>query len=227
MKIAVHQPQYLPWLGYFNKMAVADVFVLLDTVQYKKNEWQNRNKIKTAQGWQWLTVPVSYKFPEKINEVRINGRVHWQDIHIKGLATNYSKAPFFDALNKGLSEIFDEDWEMLAPLNIFVVKKLAAMLGVTTPIYVASELDSFPQSPDERLIAITKYFGGTTYLAGEGGQAYMNIEMYKKEGVDVTFLAYDHPVYPQLFGSFEPFLSVLDLLMNCGDQSLGILKGET
>lgn len=224
MKIAIHQPQYMPWLGYFNKMATADIFILLDTVQYKKNEWQNRNRIKTAQGWQWLTVPVSFKFPEKINEVRINGRNNWQSIHEKSLTTNYSKSSFFDIVIKHLEEIYTENWDFLAPLNIFVVKKLAEMLGITTPIYVASELDSFPEDPDERLIAITKYFDGTTYLAGEGGQSYMKIEKYNQEGITVEFLQYDHPLYPQLFGPFEPCLSVLDLLMNCGPQSLEILK---
>jgi hypothetical protein len=95
--VAVHQPQYLPWLGYFDKMRRADVFCYLNDVQYKKNEWQNRNRIKTAQNWQWLTVPVRYHFPEKINEVHINNGVDWTRKHLQALITNYRRAPYYKA----------------------------------------------------------------------------------------------------------------------------------
>ena len=95
MIVAVHQPQYLPWLGYFDKMAKADIFCYLDNVQYKKNEWQNRNRIKTAQGWQWLTVPVSYRFPQKINQVGINRTTAWGKKHLQAFDTNYGRAPFY------------------------------------------------------------------------------------------------------------------------------------
>lgn len=225
MIVAVHQPQYLPWLGYFEKIDRADVFVLLDTVQYKKNEWQNRNKIKTTQGWQWLTVPVLYKFPEKIYEVRINNNTNWQDKHRKSLQTSYSKAHYFDSVNQALEKVFSVDWKYITNLNVFVVKELAKLLGITTPIHVASELPEFPDFPDERLIAITKHFNASTYLAGAGGQGYMDVEKFKDAGIDVQFQGYVHPVYPQLYGEFEPFMSVLDLLCNCGRRSLSILRG--
>lgn len=226
MVIGVHQPQYMPWLGYFDKIDRADVFVLLDTVQFKKNEWQNRNRIKTAQGWQWLTVPVLYKFPQKIYEVAINNNNNWRDIHRKSLQTNYSKSSYFNDIIEFLDNVFSAQWDDIAPLNIFIVKELAQILGVNTRIYVASDLDKFPDDPDDRLIAITKYFNGTTYLAGSGGKAYMKTEKYEKAGITVQFQEFCHPVYPQLFGKFEPFMSVLDLLLNCGPESLSILRGE-
>jgi hypothetical protein len=226
MIVAVHQPQYLPWLGYFDKIDRADIFVLLDTVQYKKNEWQNRNRIKTAAGPQWLTVPVTYRFPQRISEVGINHRERWQHKQRQAIVSNYRKAPFWDGLAPLIEEILTPSWEMLAPLNIFVVKRLSEILGITTPLHVASQLAAFPEDPDERLIAITKHFGADVYLAGGGGRDYMDLDRYEKNGIKVLFQEYHHPVYEQRFGAFEPFMSVLDLLFNHGPDSLKILRGE-
>jgi hypothetical protein len=226
MIVAVHQPQYLPWLGYFDKIDKADIFVLLDTVQFKKNEWQNRNKIKTAQGWQWLTVPVMYKYPQLVNEVTINNKVNWQHKHRQALLSNYKRAPYFDMVEKILGEILSSSWEYISQLNMEAVKRLVTMLGIDTPLYIASELGEFPQDPDERLVALTKHFGAGTYLAGMGGRGYMNLDTYSRNGIKVIFQDFKHPVYQQLFGEFEPFMSVIDLIFNHGDKSLTILRGK-
>ncbi|MHB8092097.1 MAG: WbqC family protein [Syntrophales bacterium] len=225
MMVAVHQPQYLPWLGYFDKIAAADVFVLLDNVQFKKNEWQNRNRIKTAAGPQWLTVPVRYKFPERINEVSVNNQEHWVNKHRQAIVTNYRKAPCWDEVSTILEPIFAGSWESISQLNIFTVKLLAKTLGIETPLYVASELPPFPEDPDLRLIAIAKHFAADTYLAGKGGIDYMNLACFRENGVRVKFQQYNHPVYRQLFNGFEPFMSVIDLLFNYGEDSLKILRG--
>jgi len=227
MIVAVHQPQYLPWLGYFDKIDKADVFVLLDTVQFKKNEWQNRNKIKTAQGWQWVTVPVLYRYPQLIHEVTINDNVNWQHKHRQAMVSNYKRAPYYEMLEDFLEGIFSHSWQSISQLNGEVVRRLATILGIDTPIYVASDLGEFPQDPDERLIAITKHFGAGTYFAGMGGRGYMNLDIYDKDGIEVIFQDFKHPVYTQLFGDFEPFMSVIDLIFNHGDNSLTILRGET
>jgi len=226
MIVAIHQPQYLPWLGYFEKIDRADVFVLLDRVQYKKNEWQNRNRIKTADGWQWITVPVMYRFPQRIEEVPINNRERWQHKQRQAITSNYRKAPFWEGLAPFIEEILGSDWEMISQLNIFGVKRLAEILGIKTPLYVASELGAFPETPDERLIAITKHFGADTYLAGKGGRDYMDLDLYSRNGIQVLFQEYCHPVYDQLFGTFEPCMSVVDLLFNHGGESLKILRGK-
>lgn len=225
MIVSVHQPQYMPWLGYFDKIDRADAFVLLDNVQFKKNEWQNRNRIKSPQGAQWLTVPVRYKFPQLINEVEINHQERWQHKQQQSILSNYRKAPFWTILEPLFEDVFSRPWTMLADLNVFVVKKLVEILGITTPLYIASELGEFSEDPDERLIAITKYFNTDTYLAGSGGHDYMNLELYTQAGVSVLFQEYRHPDYHQLFGSFEPYLSVIDLIYNHGTDSLKILRG--
>ena len=227
MIVAVHQPQYLPWLGYFDKIDHADIFVLPDTIQYKKNEWQNRNRIKTAAGPQWLTVPVTYRFPQRIGEVAVNNRERWQHKQRQAILSNYRQAPFWDSLAPLIEEILTPNWEYLAPLNILGVRRLAEILGIETPLYVASELGEFPDDPDERLIAITKHFGADTYLAGAGGREYMKLDSYRQSGVNVIFQEYRHPIYEQRFGVFVPFLSVLDLLFNHGPESLTILRGKS
>lgn len=226
MIVSVHQPQYLPWLGYFDKIDKADVFVLLDTVQFKKNEWQNRNRIKTAQGAQWLTVPVMYRFPQLIREVEINHREKWQHKQRQAMLSSYRKAPFWSMLEPFFEEIFATRWDGIARLNIHVVKKLTEILGIGTPLFVASEIGGFPEDPDERLIALTRHFGADRYLAGSGGQGYMNLDKYREQGVEVVFQQYRHPVYNQLYGDFEPFLSVIDLIFNHGKESLDIVRGK-
>jgi hypothetical protein len=227
MIVAVHQPQYLPWIGYFHKIDKADVFVLLDTVQFKKNEWQNRNKIKTAQGWQWLTVPVLYRYPQLIQEVTIHNKVPWQRKHSQAIVSNYTKALHYDMLEPLFAEIFSSSWEIISQLNIEIVRRLTRILGIDTPLYVASELGAFPEDPDERLIGIARHFGAEIYLAGAGGREYMDLNKYHKAGVQVIFQEFRHPVYDQLFGEFEPFMSVIDLIFNHGDESLRIIRGGT
>jgi hypothetical protein len=226
MIVSVHQPQYLPWLGYFDKIEKADVFVLLDNVQFKKNEWQNRNKIKTAAGEQWLTVPVMYRFPQLINEVEVNNKERWQHKQQQAVISNYKKAPHWDGLEPFFTDLFQSQWQTISQLNIHVVKTLAKILGIETPLHVASEIGNFPEDPDERLIAITKHFGADTYLAGSGGHDYMDMDKYDRNSVKVLFQDYKHPVYDQLFGDFLPYMSVIDLIFNNGGESLRILRGN-
>ena len=227
MIVAVHQPQYLPWIGYFDKIDRADIFVLLDNVQFKKNEWQNRNKIKTTTGWQWITVPVTYRFPQLINEVEINNQDRWQHKQRQAILSNYKKSPCWDFLEGFFHDLFEVYWQTISQLNIHVVKKLVEILGITTPLFIASEIGKFPEDPDERLIAIVKHFGADTYLAGSGGREYMDMGKYEKNEINVIFQDYRHPVYHQLFGDFMFPMSVIDLIFNHGKESLNILRGNT
>jgi len=137
MRLAAHQPQYLPWLGYFDKLDRADIFVLLDTVQFKKNEWQNRNRIRTAEGWQWLTVPVRHRFPTVIREVRIDESGAWRRKHREALRLLYARAPFRQAVLPPLETLLEEPFTDLAALNERTVRLLSGLLGVRTPIVPA------------------------------------------------------------------------------------------
>ena len=220
MKVAIHQPQYLPWLGYFDKIRRADVFCFLDNVQYKKNEWQNRNRIKGTEGWQWLTVPVKYRFPEKINEVTVNNAVDWRKKHLRALATNYSKTPFFGEYVGVFEEAYVMAWGGLSELNIYLVEKTRELLGLKERrTVVASDL-TLSDDPTDRLIDICQSVGGDTYLSGKDGASYMDLDRFRKRGIDVIFQDFNHPVYSQLYGEFVSHLSVVDLLFNCGPESL-------
>ncbi|NTV29132.1 MAG: WbqC family protein [Candidatus Omnitrophica bacterium] len=228
MLCAIHQPQYLPWLGYFEKMARADVFVLLDNVQFKKNEWQNRNRIRTSQGWQWLTVPVRHGLGQRISEVRLNAAVDWRAQHRKAVELNYRKAPFFGQYWPRLSALYDLEWDSLGELNIAVVRLLAELLGVSTRLVTSSELP-VTSGKTQRLVDICRALDCDAYLAGAGCEKYMDFGLFSSSGIQLEVQAYRHPVYPQQWGrageGFVPYLSVLDLLLNCGPESLTVLRG--
>ena len=220
MIVAVHQPQYLPWLGYFDKIRCADAFCVLDNVQYKKNDWQNRNRIKTAGGRQWLTVPVHYRFGQVISSVRINSSVNWRHKHLQALVSNYSRAPFFKDYIEIFEQAYTRDWDLLSELNIFFIEKLRAALALPPiPIVRASQL-ALSDDPTDRLIDICRALNADTYLSGQDGIKYMDLERFRQNDVQVIIQDFNHPVYPQLFGSFQSHLSVVDLLFNCGVDSL-------
>lgn len=225
MKLAAHQPQYLPWLGFFDKMDRVDRFVLLDVVQYRKNEWQNRNRIRTPDGWQWLTVPVHYRFPMSIREVMLDDEdVRWRRKHREALRIHYARSPFRAALLPALEDLLDEPHDNLAALNVRMVRLLAGLLGARTPISLASEVPGLPEGADARLIALCRHFGCSDYLAGAGGADYMDMESYRRAGVRVGFQDFRHPVYPQAYPGFEPHLSAVDLLLNCGPGSIARIR---
>jgi hypothetical protein len=222
--VAVHQPQYLPWIGYFDKMRKADVFCYLNDVQYKKNEWQNRNRIKTAQGWQWLTVPVRYRFPEKINEVKINNTIQWSKKHLQALKTNYSRAPYFKAYISIFEDAFAEEWELISELNIHLIERLKDALQMQEKTTIISSELTLREEPTDRLIDICKTLGADTYLAGQGAAGYMDVARFEKNGLKVITQDVKHPVYPQLFGDFQSHLSIVDLLFNCGPDSMNVIR---
>ena len=226
MIAAIHQPQYIPWLGYIDKIDRADVFCFLDNVQYKKNDWQNRNRIKTTSGWQWLTVPVRFRFPQRITEVTIDNSVNWGRKHLQALHTNYRKTPFFDQTIEVFQQLYSRQWHSLSELNIEVVHQILSLLEVgDVQTVLASELD-VSDDPNDRLIDICRALGCDTYLAGSAGKNYMDIDRFQQHGISVVFQQFSHPAYPQLFGDFISNLSVIDLLFNCGPQSMQIIREQ-
>jgi len=223
VRVAIHQPQYLPWLGYVDKLDSADVFVILDTVQFKKHEWQNRNRIRTNEGWQWLTVPIIDRFPERIDLVEVNARVAWSRKHCQALRLHYGKAPFWNPLGPALLAILERPWASLRDLNIAVLELLCTQLGTATRRVLASTL-SAREEPTDRLIDLCRAVGGAEYLSGEAGPEYMDLGRLASAGLAVSAQAYQHPAYPQQYTPFVSHLSVIDLLFNCGPESLAVLR---
>ncbi len=216
MIITIHQPQYMPWAGYIGKAMLADIFVALDTVQFHKNEWQNRNKIRNNQSWQWLTVPVTYKFPEKIMEVKINNLVDWRNNHTKALFFGYKKAPYFQTYWDAIKVIFEKEWRSLADINIELIRILFKIVNVKAEIIRASELDIQTDDQTGRLVEICKRLEGDIYLSGMHGKEYIDRQQFAESGIGLQFHSFEHPIYPQIHGGFEPYMAVIDLLFNIG-----------
>ena len=223
MRVAIHQPQYLPWLGYLDKLDRTDVFVLLDTVQFKKNEWQNRNRIRTAQGWQYLTVPVLHEFPQRLDQVRINNQTDWRRKHQTALETHYRRAPYYDRYAPAFRALFSRDWERLAPLNVEVIRVLAEAFEIRTRLVEASRF-SARDDQTGRLVDLCKSLRADRYLAGDGGRAYMNLGEFEEAGISVEFQEFAHPEYAQVYAPFIAGMSAIDLLFNCGRDGIELLR---
>ncbi len=227
--ISVHQPQYLPWLGYFDKILKSDCFVFLDDVQYKHREFQNRNMIRTKQGSMWLTVPVVTKGRrgQLVNEVDIDTGAGWQERHLRSVKAWYGKAPHFDRYIGFFEKTYRErTWEKLKDLNVHFIKFLLDELGITTPLRFSSDLGG-GESATSRIINICKELGADIYLSGAGGKEYLDEELFRKEKLGLKYQEFRHPVYEQLFGGgdFMPYMSAVDMLFNMGPHSKDILAG--
>jgi hypothetical protein len=222
---AIHQPQYLPYLGFFHKLARCDVFVVLDNVQFHRRGLQHRNKIKTKDGWQWLTVPVLQRFDQRINEVMIDPTAPWQRKHVNALRWNYGRAPFSEMYVPELIEILEKPWENLSELNMALTGYVMEKLGNRCRIVFASELDVEGRRSD-LLAGLCRAVGATAYLSGPGGRRYMDLEVFETAGIDVMWQEFEHPQYEQLFpeAGFIPDLSVVDVLMSCGPNTSRFLE---
>lgn len=224
MILSVHQPQYLPWLGYFHKIVRSDLFLYLDDVQYKKREFQNRNKIKTPNGPLWLTIPVITKglYTQHIKDVRINREEDWEQDHWKSIEFNYRKAAYFNEHRDFFYGLFQKKWDSLQEISVTIIDHVLSYLGIATPRKFSSEYNAATLST-ERIIELCKKTGADTYLSGAGGRAYMDETLFDKSGIKVMYQDFKHPEYPQLYGSFEPYMSIVDMLFNAGPQCRELL----
>lgn len=225
MIVAAHQPQFIPWLGYFDKMLQCDLFVLLDDVQFKKNEWQNRNKIWSREGGQWLTVPVIHHFPSEIREVSINNTSAWKHKHAATLRQTYAHARFFDNVWPVWQKMYDADRTTLLDINLYSIDRLREALEVKTPMRLSSELGVEGRST-ERLVNLCGKLGADTYLAGAGGKDYMDMALFEKAGIKVSFQDYPHPVYAQFDEVFVSHLSALDVVFHHGPAAPQVLRSS-
>jgi hypothetical protein len=226
MTVVVLQPGYLPWLGFFDQMRRADVFVYYDDVQYDTHGWRNRNRIKTRQGPLWLTVPVRHSGLSKprILDVAIDARTNWAKKHVASIRQAYAGAPFVKRYGAALEELLMRPWEQLVDLDIAVAGLLAEWLGVRRRIERASEL-RIEGEQTERLVNICRHFGASAYLSGSAAREYLDVSLFERDGIRVEWQDFTHPVYPQLHGDFVPYMSAIDLVLNCGERATDIVQG--
>lgn len=227
MVVGIHQLHYLPWLRYVEKIVHSDVFVVLDNIQFNKNGWQNRNRLKTAAGETLLTVPVRAHAGQTLDQVRIHNGVNWKRKHWRTLEQSYRKAGHFPDIAPFLEDVYTRDWEYLNDLNRYMLDHFLKILGVTTRVVYASELGA-PGAATERLVNIIKAVGGDTYYTGAYAlDTYLDRGELERSGIKLRVQHWTPPVYPQLHGDFVSDLSIVDLLMNCGDRALQHFNGRS
>lgn len=219
MKVAIHQPQYMPWLPYFLKIDESDLFILLDTVDFQKNGLQNRNQIKTTQGAHWLTVPVRQQLGQKIRDVKIDNSTNWRRKHWHAIQLCYRKAQAFKKYEKELEELYTREWSGLSELNIELIILILRWMNIRTPIVRSSQMKAAGVASD-LVLNLCLEAGGTHYLSGIGGKNYLDSEAFEKNGIEIDYRSSVEPeVYPQMFPQtgFINHLSALDIVLNCGD----------
>lgn len=223
--VVVLQPSYMPWLGYFDQMDRADVFVFYDVVQYDKNGWRNRNRIKTRQGAQWITVPVlqSKRHDQTNLEVEIDTRGDWAAKHTSSLEQAYAHARHVDDYLPEIASVLHQPWTKLVDLNVRLTQTICGWLDIATECHRCSELD-VAGDRNERLLNICRRFGADRYISGDSAKDYLDEDAFRRSGIEVEWQDYRHPRYEQLHGEFLPNLSVIDLLFNCGGESLAIIR---
>jgi hypothetical protein len=223
--LVVLQPGYLPWLGYFDLLNKADVFVHYDDVQFDKNGWRNRNRVKGARGPVWLTVPVRHsgRAGQPILDVEIDDHQNWRHKHLATISQFYARAPYVQAILPKLTELLKRPWCRLVELDLAIIDWLAAELGIVTDRNRASQL-GIGGDQSGRLLNLCRHFGATRYLSGDAARDYLDVARFSAAGIEVHWHNYAHPRYDQLHGTFVSHLSVLALILNMGPDSLEVLS---
>jgi hypothetical protein len=228
MIVSINQPAYLPWLGYFHRIAVADAHIVLDHVQFEKNSFINRNKVRLREGWRWLTVPVrtAGRFGNlPIHELEIAPESRWSTKHWETLQLNYSRAPFFDQHAGFFRDVYSRTWLKLADLMREVTAYLLEVFSIRTKIYFSSQMKACGKK-DELVLNLCRELGATIYLSGPMGRKYLREELFGEHNIAVRYDDYQHPVYSQAYSGFEPFMAAIDLLFNAGPASREILLND-
>lgn len=230
MNVVILQPSYIPWRGFFHQIARADIFVFYDDVKYDKNGWRNRNRIKTPNGLQWLTIPVLSKGVEThhtpINQIAIDWKTNWNRKHWNALLTSYKRAPFFDQYEQLLTSFYQKQPTILADFTIETTIGIARELGLKNTQFIrSSEIKGIVGAKTDRLMMILDTLKATHYISGPSAQDYLDKDAFKKAGITLEFMQYNYPEYNQLYPPYEPQVSILDLLFMQGNNSLKFITG--
>ncbi|SOC38408.1 WbqC family protein [Ureibacillus acetophenoni] len=226
MKISVHQPNYLPWIGYFDKLDQSDSFVILDKVNRANRGFLNRNSILTSNGKLLLTVPLQ-KGELQINKIKIDNSSNWKEKHWGAIEANYKKTPFWTLYKERFKSIYAEDMDYLCDLNIQFLKLNCEILNIDVKIYRESEFHEDFGTSSERIANIVQKLKGDIYISGSGARAYNNPDDFNSRGIKLLYQNFQHPLYSQKWGNeFTPNLSIIDLIFNHGPHSIDIIRSK-
>jgi len=223
--LTAHQPLYIPWLGFFQKVSMSDIFCILDDVQFSTNDFTHRNKIKSARGPLIITIPIlrSGHFEKKIMDMEIDNKIKWERIHWNSILASYGKkAPYFECYKDFFETTYKKSWDRIVDLDLSLLEYLFKEMGISVKIVKSSEM-KIQSDKSEKLIEICQNQAADIYISGECGKNYVDNDNFNKNGINLYFQDYQHPVYSQLYGEFISHLSVIDLLFNHGEKSYAIL----
>jgi len=223
-KIAILQSNYIPWKGYFDLINSVDEFIIYDCVQFTKNDWRNRNKIKTQNGLIWITIPVKHSITQKISEIETLNN-NWRKKHWNSIINNYSKSKYFKKYSDFFYELYNTSEEInLHKINIAFINQINSILNISTKITDSYEYQ-LKGDRVERLVNICKQAGASEYISGPSAKVYLDVEMFAMENIKVSWIDYsNYPEYTQLHGEFEHSVSILDLIFNEGENALNFMK---
>lgn len=223
-KVAILQSNYIPWKGYFDMIAAVDEFILFDDVQFTKNDWRNRNKIKTPQGVEWISIPVGQNINRRIRDVDLPNDI-WQKKHWKSLVSNYGRAAHFNAIAAWLKPMYcSRSYTHLSQMNRCFIEAMCTYLGIRTIITNSWDYNLLDDKT-ERLVDICTQAGGTEYVSGPAAKNYIEENIFKERGIKLSWFEYTgYSEYPQLWGKFTHEVSILDLLFNCGTDAPQYMK---
>lgn len=223
MNVVILQPSYIPWRGYFDQIRRADLFIFYDDVQYDKHGWRNRNQIKTAQGRQWLTIPVHSRGVTEgtaIKDVMIDWSKPWNKNHMKALTFAYNKSPYFKTYFPLLESFLGRSDSYLADFTIETTIALSRELGITSTRFLRSSgLPGIHGTRTDRLIQILNHVGAKHYISGPSARDYVEQDKFEQAGITLEYMEYNYPEYPQQYPPFDPYVSVLDLMFMVGEES--------
>ncbi len=225
-RVAILQSNYVPWKGYLDLINLVDEVILLDDVQYTRQDWRNRNRIKTPQGLQWLTIPVHFKFKnhQKIKDTQVDGHA-WAKAHWKALRQNYTKAPYFADYAQQLERVYLQCKETyLSAVNHRFLTEICEMLGIGTKITWSMDY-TLAEGKTERLVDLCRQAGADVYLSGPAARDYVEEGLFEQAGIRLEYMDYSgYPEYEQLYGPFEHGVTVLDLLFHTGPEAPRYMK---
>ena len=227
MRVGIIQSSFIPWRGYFDFIASTDIFVFFDDIQYSRGGWRNRNKIKTPNGLQWLTVPVVHQqLNQIICETHIDNSTNWQKKHLHAWEINYRPSPYFSEAIALLNNFEDSKNKTISELNIALIKRICNYLDIPTKLISSSDL-SVSGTKTDRLINILEKLGASAYLSGPSADAYLNKKLFAEKCIQLEYKSYDYAPYPQLWGNFQGEVTVLDLIANCGPDAKNYLHSQS
>jgi hypothetical protein len=219
MIVGIHQPNHLPYLGFFDKMMQSDIFIIYDDAQFNQEDFQHRNKIRIYHDWKYLTVPIEKKLIP-INEIKIKNEVtlkkmKWSDAHIRDIRDNYNKTPFYTKYINDVEKIYANKYDKLIDLNLDIIHFIMNAFNIRTTIVLSSEF-GFTSKSTEKLVELVEAVDGDVYLSGPSGRNYLDFSAFEKKRIQLKFQDFKHPVYEQYYTGFIPNMASIDALFNLG-----------